>query len=307
MTENPTPVPGESVGLPEHDRPVTRPSTPPQLPLADVPRRLFTCTPSRLLTWVDCPRSYRMSYLDRPRPKPGPPWAHNSLGAAVHNALAGWWRLPRVRRTPQAAGELLDAIWSADGFRDTEQAGAWRARARVLVERYVARLDPDDEPPGVERTLAMRTQRLAFSGRVDRLDERHGELVVVDYKTGRHALSSADVRGSLALALYALAAARTLRRGCEQVELHHLPTGEIHAWRHTPESLARALERSEQIADEIVAATDLAQGAGTSPHGGDAFPPRPGSHCGWCSWHAHCAAGQAAAPAREPWDGLGEL
>jgi putative RecB family exonuclease len=57
--------------------------------------RLFSCTPSRLTAWVDCPRRYRMTYVDKPRPKGGPPWAHNSLGASVHSALAGWWRLPR--------------------------------------------------------------------------------------------------------------------------------------------------------------------------------------------------------------------
>src|SRR5450755_3883020 len=78
------------------------------------PRRLFSCTPSRLTTWVDCPRRYRMTYVDRPRPKGGPPWAHNSLGASVHSALAGWWRLPRERRTVGVVGGLLDGSWSAD-------------------------------------------------------------------------------------------------------------------------------------------------------------------------------------------------
>ena len=63
--------------------------------LAGMPRRLYPCTPTRLNTWLDCPRRYRMTYLDRPAPAKGPPWAHNSFGASVHNALAGWWRLRR--------------------------------------------------------------------------------------------------------------------------------------------------------------------------------------------------------------------
>ncbi len=65
-----------------------------QLGFEGMPRRLYTCTPTRLSAWLDCPRRYRMSYLDRPSPPKGPPWAHNSVGASVHNALAGWWRLP---------------------------------------------------------------------------------------------------------------------------------------------------------------------------------------------------------------------
>ena len=74
-------------------QPVVPERLPEQLGLAGMPRRLFACTPSRLTSWVDCPRRYRLTYLDRPRPPAGPPWAHNSYGAGLHNALAGWWRL----------------------------------------------------------------------------------------------------------------------------------------------------------------------------------------------------------------------
>jgi putative RecB family exonuclease len=75
-----------------------------QLGFEGMPKRLYPCTPSRLNTWLDCPRRYRMTYLDRPKPEKGPPWAHNSVGASVHNALAGWWRLPVADRTPETAG-----------------------------------------------------------------------------------------------------------------------------------------------------------------------------------------------------------
>jgi RecB family exonuclease len=270
-----------------------------------MPRRLFACTPSRLTSWVDCPRRYRLTYLDRPRPPAGPAWAHNSFGAGLHNALAGWWRLPRAQRTVDAAGQLLDAGWSAEGFRDSAQSDAWLARGRAMVRRYVAALDPAREPIGVERTIAARTKRLALSGRVDRLDDRSGELVVVDYKTGRRPLTVDDTRGSMALALYAVAAAATLRRRCVRVELHHLPTGDVHAFEHTDESLQRQLRRAEQIADEAEAATTA-----FATHGGegaaDMFAPRPGSQCGWCDLRSHCPEGAAAAPAQLPWAGLGE-
>jgi RecB family exonuclease len=281
----------------------------PQLGLAGMlstPGRLFACTPSRLTSWVDCPRRYRLTYLARPRPPAGPPWAHNSFGAGVHNALAGWWRLPRVERTVDAAGKLLDAGWSAEGFRDAAQSGAWLARGRALVRRYVAVLDPAREPLGVERTIAARTKRLALSGRVDRLDDRNGELVVVDYKTGRRPLTVDDTRGSMALALYAVAAAATLRRRCVRVELHHLPTGDVHAFEHTDESLQRHVRRAELIADEAAAAT-AASAAHPVAGAVDMFAPRPGAQCGWCDMRAHCPEGAAAAQAQLPWAGLGEI
>ena len=255
-------------------------------------RRLFTCTPSRLATWQDCPRRYRFTYVDRPPPPKGPAWAHNSVGAAVHGALASWWGLAPDQRTPAAAAALTRSKWIDLGFRDDEQSALWRERAAAMVERYVEGLDPHDEPIGVERTVGMRTPLLAFSGRIDRLDRRDGELVVVDYKTGRHVLTTDDARGSLALALYALAAARTLRSTCVRVELHHLPTGEVHAWEHTDAALERHLSRAHAIADEIAAA--------------EQFPPAPGPMCGWCDYAGSCPEGRAAAAPNPPWAGLAE-
>ena len=274
-----------------------------QLRLDGMPTRLFACTPSRLTSWLDCPRRYRFTYLDRPAPPRGPAWAHSTVGAAVHLALARWWAEPRQRRTPLVARGLLDSGWQTDGFADDAQAERWRVRAGDMVETYVATLDPSDEPVGVERTVAARTQTLALSGRIDRVDRRGDELVVVDYKTGRSVLTTDDARGSLALALYALATGRTLRAPCTRVELHHLPTGRVVAFDHTEQSLARHLSRAEAVGAEAVAAAQALL-AGGDP---DAlFPARPGRMCGWCDRRSSCPEGRAAGPARRPWDGLAD-
>jgi RecB family exonuclease len=283
-----------------------------QLGFEGMPRRLYSCTPTRLTTWLECPRRYRMSYLDRPVPPKGPPWAHNSLGASVHNALAGWWRLPLSRRTVGAAGALLYQGWMTEGFASDAQSARYRDWARQMVEAYVSGLDPADEPAGVERTVATRTDLIAVSGRIDRLDARPTaeggtELVVVDYKTGRHVLSTDDARSSLALALYAIAASRVLRRDCRRVELHHLPTGQVFAWQHTDESLARHLRRAEDVAGECAEADERMRAPLPPAACDEVFPPRPEPGCGWCDYLRHCPEGQAAAIQRRPWDGLAKL
>src|SRR3954451_7045258 len=293
--------------------PTAEQAAPVQQTLDGMPQRLFSCTPSRLATWLDCPRRSCFVYVDRPSPPKGPPWAHNSVGAAVHTALAAWWGLPVADRTPESAATLVRRRWIPLGFRDDEQSAEWRDRAAQMVSGYVEGVDPHDEPIGVARTVALRTDRLALSGRIDRLDRRGDDLVVVAYKTGRHVLTTDDARGSLALAVYALAAAGTLRRQCVTVELHHLPTGSVVTWQHTEESLARHLSRAEDVAAEAAAAQTAAAGAAAAQTAGaeasaaqgggadDAFPPRPGPMCGWCDFAAHCPEGRAAAAPQASW------
>jgi putative RecB family exonuclease len=289
-----------------------------QLTFEAMPRRLFACTPSRLANF-DCPRRYRMTYLDRPTPARGAPWAHNTLGAVVHLALHRWWQLPRAARTSAGAGGLIERHWQHDGFRDEQQSAQYRETARVWVENYVSALDPDDEPLGVERTVGATTSRLALSGRVDRIDDRDGELVVVDYKTGRTTPDADDVRASQALALYAVAVARTFHRPCTRVELHHLPSGQIVSHAHTPESLQRHVQRAENTADDIGAATDTLAAASAAPVGessessessdstsvaDELFAPAPGPSCSWCDFRRICPEGRQASVQRESWTGL---
>jgi RecB family exonuclease len=199
---------------------------------------------------------------------------------------------------------LVERDWQHNGFRDEAQSRLWCATAREWVIRYVAdRLDPDDEPLGVERTVAVSTDRLALSGRVDRIDERGDDVVVVDYKTGRRRLTPDDARSSQALALYVLATRRTLRRRCRRVELHHLPTGEVSVFEHTEETLTRHLERAEATAADIVTALDT---AASGAHVDDVFPANPTPACAWCDFRSHCPEGRAASPDLEPWSGLAD-
>src|SRR5207237_1710693 len=106
-----------------------------------MPERLFVCTPSKLGAYADCPRRYRFSYVDRPAPPKGPPWAHNSLGASVHTALRAWFALPAERRDRSTLPVLLKAGWVGEGYRDNAQERDAFRRATEWLESYVDGLD----------------------------------------------------------------------------------------------------------------------------------------------------------------------
>jgi putative RecB family exonuclease len=243
-----------------------------------------------------------MTYLDSPSLPRGLPWAHNTMGAAIHNALRDWYSLSVDARTSDSIASLARANWRDNGFRDEQQSIEALGRAIIWLQRYVADLDPNNEPRGVERTVSMTTERLSLQGRVDRIDERDGELVIVDYKTGRSNLTNDDAATSLALAIYASAATRTLRVPCFRVELHHLPSGEILEHRHTSESLTRHLHRADSIGDEAQQAQQEFKSHKGKPEDLEqVFPPRPSRLCGYCDFLEHCPEGSATAQRPVSW------
>ena len=229
------------------------------------------------------------------------------MGAAIHNALRDWYALPEDGRTTDAIASLARVHWRDDGFRDGEQSFSALGRAISWLQAYVAGLDPRIEPRGVERTVSITTDRLAIQGRVDRIDERGDELVIVDYKTGRTNLTDEDAATSLALAIYAAAATRTLRRPCFQVELHHLPTGEILKHRHTSESIVRHLHRADSIGQEAqVAQREFKSGTLTPEEIDQVFPPSPSRLCAYCDFLEHCPEGSDTAKRAASWAAIEE-
>lgn len=281
-------------------------STGGQQTFGGMPTPRYSASPSKLLSYVDCPRRYRLQYLDRPKPEPRPQRAHTSLGIAVHNALRDWWEIPVHQRSAAAVAGLVDDSWVSLGFRDAEQSRTWRNIAVKQVTAYLRGLHPDARPHSVERTVAAKTDALIVIGRIDRLDERPTpdggtELVVVDYKTSRRPNSVDELRGSLPMALYAVAVSHMFRRECVRVELHHVPSNTAVAVRHTEASLARKMAEAESIALDLRRAdADYAEKGTASTR----FPPRPGPLCAWCDFRAHCPEGQLAGPEKSDWAAL---
>ena len=269
-----------------------------QLGFEGMPERLFMCTPSKLGAFADCPRRYRFSYVDRPAPPKGAPWAHNSLGASVHTAteelvLGG----PPSDVRPEPAADPAKATWVGEGYRDDAQ------ERRRSGERWVAGgLRRGLDPAGADRCRACRgrgSRPLALSGRVDRIDQRGDDLVIVDYKTGRAEPTGDDARGSERSALYAYAAS-----GCSAAAAggRAAPSADRHGRRtRAHRGVARAhLRGPRTTAADIVAAETADRRRRFARR---RVPDDAGHLCSWCDFKKSCPAGSEAL-AREPWSAI---
>lgn len=187
-------------------------------------------SPSKVSSFRDCALAFRFTAIER-LPDPATIWTVK--GTLVHSALEQlFWNHPQGTRSPAAGSAELDAAWVALQVDPdylsleftTDQADAFRADAEQLVANYFQLEDPDEiTPVGIELTLEARLGDVRLRGILDRLDRTpDGDLVVIDYKTGR-APSPAYEQSKLAgVQLYALLCQEVLGRRPVQVKLLHL-------------------------------------------------------------------------------------
>jgi RecB family exonuclease len=164
---------------------------------------------SRLHRFAQCPRSYKLHYVDWLPPEPS---TESELGVVLHRALE------RVVRAHVSAARtwLLDAAraaaeyqlaWSESRLSDP----AVFAEGLELVKRWVAREDVVDASAvlAVEQVFDVEVDGVRLVGAMDRVDRIADDAVRIrDYKSGRIPPSRQEVEENLQLAIYDLAAAQ---------------------------------------------------------------------------------------------------
>ncbi len=244
--------------------------------------------------FTSCPLAFRLSIIDQLPEAPSP---HAVKGTLVHAALERLFWLHRAgQRTLDAALDELGQAWDelqgdpelvALALSD-EDATAFMADAEVLVRRYFELEDPNRvRAVGLELGVEADVGDVRLRGIIDRLDlDDDGQLVVVDYKTGR-APSPQFEQGRMAgVHLYALLCERVLGRAPVAVRLLHLrdpvvitaiPTGSsLRGQRARTTAVWNAIERA--CADED-------------------FRPNPSSLCRFCAFQTYCPAFVGELPA----------
>jgi putative RecB family exonuclease len=235
----------------------------------------------------DCALAFRFTAIER-LPDPATVWTVK--GTLVHTALEGlFWNHPRGRRSPSAASAELDAAWVAlcddADYRSLELtpdgADAFRSDAEQLVANYFLIEDPDEiTPVGVELTLEARLGDVRLRGILDRLDRTaDGELVVVDYKTGRAPAPAYEQARLAGVQLYALLCQEVLGRRPAQVRLLHLKEPTVILAEPTAQGLRGQRTKTLAVWRAIERAC----------HDED-FRPKTGPLCRFCRFRDYCPA-----------------
>jgi putative RecB family exonuclease len=249
-----------------------------------LPRSL---SPSKVSSFTDCALAFRLNAIDR---IPEPPSPHTAKGTLVHSALERlFWRHEAGQRSAEAAHAEVDAAWAA--FEDDPEFAelalgpaerdAFVADAHKLVDNYLRLEDPDTvDAVGVELSLEADIGGPLLRGIIDRLDVGpDGELVVVDYKTGRVPSERNEQARLGGVHFYALLCEAVLGRRPARVRLLYLreplsieavPTEQtVRGSRRRAGAVWQAIERA-------CAAED--------------FRPKPSALCSWCSYQPLCPA-----------------
>lgn len=244
-------------------------------------------SPSKVTSFRDCALAFRFNSIER---LPDLPTIWTVKGTLVHRVLEGlFWSHRPGQRTIAAAASELDTAW-AELQSDPDylslalapgDADAFRADAEHLVQNYFLLEDPNEiNPIGIELTLEARVGSMRLRGIIDRLDlTPEGELVVIDYKTGRAPGQAYEQAKLVGVHIYALLCQEVLGRRPVQVKLLHLkePTTII------AEPSEQALRGQRQKAVAVWSAIERA-----CEH--EDFRPRTSPLCNFCRFQAFCPA-----------------
>ena len=242
-------------------------------------------SPSGAGTFEQCPRRWRMRYVER---LPDPPGEAALAGSFAHRVLELFMQRAPEERTVEVAKVIARDEWpdvEADddylalGY-DEAQGKQFRWKAWKAIEGLWALEDPKAvEVRATEQDIEADLGGVPFRGIVDRLDEEGDGLIVTDYKSGK-APSPRYRRGRLdQVLLYAAAVKEATGEMPVHARLLYLGQRPV------------GIKVTQDELDGVVAKLSDTWTAINTACDTDEFEPRTGPLCGWCPYVDRCPEG----------------
>jgi putative RecB family exonuclease len=246
-------------------------------------------SPSRASDFKVCPQLFKFRSIDK---LPEPTTVYQARGTTAHVALQRLFDLPASHRTPEALFDLFRQAWLevredeyADLFSSTEEERQWGLESLELLANYFLVEDPQSFDP-LERELDMTEEldSVTMRGILDRMEEdAAGNLVIVDYKTGKAPPERYALPAFFALKIYALLVRRRTGRTPAELRLLYLNGPDLYR-----------LAVNEQQLDAMERQVKALWSAIERAVANDTFPARTSRLCDYCSFRDICPAWEGA-------------
>lgn len=244
-------------------------------------------SPSKITAFRDCPLAFRFSTIDK---LPQPPSIAACKGTVVHSALERlFWDVRQGSRNRDIAQVLLNecahAFFETEDWEYLANSGesqrSFLTETAKLVNNYFLLEDPNTiNALGLELMVAIEAKGPLLRGIIDRLDiDQDGELIIVDYKTGRAPGANYEQMKMTGVQFYAHVCEQLLGKRPKAVHLLHLREPVRISATITDQHIRGSVNQSTAVWKAVERACET-----------EDFRPKPSKLCNWCPFRAHCPA-----------------
>ena len=241
-------------------------------------------SPSRASQFKTCPQQFKYANVDKLRE---PTNEVQAKGTTVHQALEDLFDLPQKERSIEKLHNLFRDAWTKvrgtdehhNLFSSVEEERDWGVDGLKLLNNYMTIEDPTTfNPLERERWVRGSIEDLNLRGILDRMDRnRNGELIIVDYKSGKAPMAKYKEPRFFALKLYALLIREELGEMPAELKLIYLKNSTIHTLKINEEDLDHARKEILEIWSNIKKA-----------YKENKFPAIKNTLCDWCYYKPIC-------------------
>jgi len=252
-------------------------------------------SPSRASQFKTCPKQFKFANVDKIKE---PTTEVQAKGTTVHQALEDLFDLKPDERNTEKLHNLFREAWTKvrgndehhNLFSSVEEEREWGLDGLKLLNNYMSIEDPTSfEPLERKRWVRGSIEDLNLRGILDRMDRNNkGELVIVDYKSGKAPLAKYKEPRFFALKLYALLIQKELGEMPSELKLIYLKNSTIHTLKVTQDSLDQVKIEVLEIWNNIKKAFET-----------NDFPATKNALCDWCYFKPICPVFNENAPDTE--------
>ena len=243
-------------------------------------------SPSRASQFKTCPKQFEYANVIKITE---PTNDVQAKGTTIHTALELLFdELPK-NRTKDKLHKLFRNEWNnirnddefSNLFTSKEEERAWGLDAYKLLSNYLQLEDPKEiEPVERERWVRGRIEDLNLRGILDRMDEdEDGNLVILDYKSGKAPNPKYKEPRFFALKLYALLIEQEIGKMPTELKLIYLKNSTVHSLKVNSQMLAEVRSEILGIWEDIKVSFE-----------NENFPAIKNTLCNWCYYKPICPA-----------------